>query len=168
MSETKFTVADDKKTLFMERIFDAPISKVWDAYSRPDILEQWWGPRGWETIIKHLEFKEGGYWHYGMKCVDKEQKEWYGKTSWGKAVYMKINPQNSFEYTDIFCDENGTPIPNMPSMYIVVTLTEMEGKTRLLTKTEFASPEALSQVLEMGMKEGFTQTLDKLEAALAK
>jgi len=166
MSETTFTIADDEKTLIVERTFDAPKSQVWKAYSTRELLRRWWGPRGWETIIKRLEFEDGGTWHYGMKCVDERQGEWFGKTSWGRFTYANIRPEDSFEYTDVFCDEDGNAIPNMPTSHTVVTLVERAGGTTVTSTTAYASEEALSQVLEMGMKEGLTQSLDKLEEVL--
>lgn len=168
MGQTKFTVGEDKKTLIVERTFDAPKAKVWEAHSNPEILKKWWGPKGWETTIKHMEFKEGGYWHYGMTCKVKEQAEWYGKTSWGKGVYGKISPKDSFVFTDYFCDENGTPVPGMPASTSTATFTEKDGKTTLLNKTVYETAEALEQVMKMGMQEGYTQTLDNLEAVLAQ
>jgi len=166
MSETRFTVADDRKTLIVERTFDAPKGRVWKAYSTRELLQRWWGPRGWETVIKQLEFEDGGTWHYGMKCVDENQGDWFGTTSWGKFTYANIRPEDSFEYTDVFCDEEGAPIPGMPSSHTVVRLVERDGKTTVTTTTAYATEQALSQVLEMGMKEGLTQTLDKLEEVL--
>jgi uncharacterized protein YndB with AHSA1/START domain len=166
LSETTFTVADDKTTLIVERTFDAPRARVWKAYSTRELLLRWWGPRGWETVIKHLEFKNGGSWHYGMRCIDEKQGDWFGKTSWGKFSYANIRPEDSFEYTDIFCDEQGSPLPHLPSSHTVVTLVERDGRTTVTTRTSYASEEALSQVLKMGMKEGLSQTLDKLEEVL--
>jgi uncharacterized protein YndB with AHSA1/START domain len=166
MSDTTFRVSDDKKRLIVERTFDAPKSRVWKAYSTRDLLLRWWGPRGWETIIKRLEFENGGTWHYGMKCIDANQGDWFGKTSWGQFVYENIRPEDSFEYTDVFCDEEGNPTPGMPSSHTVVKLVEREGRTTVTTTTSYTSEEALSQVLEMGMKEGLSETLDKLEEVL--
>ncbi len=168
MSKTTFTVADDKKTLTVERTFDAPKEKVWAAYTKADLLQRWWGPRGWKTTIKHMEFVDGGYWHYGMTCEDKSQGDWFGKTSWGKAHFANITPQNSFEYTDAFCDENGDPIPDMPVSRTLLTMSEVDGKTRIVIRTEYDTPEALAQVLAMGMEQGLTETLDNLENVLAE
>ena len=166
MSETKFTIADDKKTLIVERTYDAPKNLVWAAYSTREMLLKWWGPRGWDTIIKHLDFKDGGTWHYGMKCVDKNQGDWFGMTSWGMFTFDNVQPEDSFEYTDIFCDEDGNVTPGFPSSHTTITFTEHDGKTTVKTITAYASEEDLTQVIEMGMKEGLTQTLDKLEEAL--
>lgn len=166
MNRTTFTVANDKRTLVVERTFNVPKGRVWEAYSNPELLAKWWGPTGWTTQIKHMDFSDGGYWHYGMKCMDPEQIEWYGKTSWGKGTFKNITPTDSFEYTDVFCDENGTPIPGMPVAHTRMTLAETGGATTVTFETEYETPEALARVLEMGMKEGFTQTLDRLEEIL--
>lgn len=167
MKKTSFTIADDRKTLIVERTFDAPKDKVWNAYADKNTLARWWGPKGWETQIKHLDFKTGGSWLYGMTCKDKQQADWYGKTSWGKMVFEEVTPKDSFIYTDIFCDENGTPVEGLPSSRTVLTLTEQGGKTTILSKTAYDTAEALAQVLEMGMEEGYSQTMDNLETILA-
>jgi uncharacterized protein YndB with AHSA1/START domain len=168
MTETKFTVGDDKKTLTIERVFSAPRSKVWAAWTTPELFAKWWGPRGWNTIVKHMDFTNGGYLHYGMVCQDPEQKDWYGKTSWGKSIYNDIKAENSFRYIDEFCDEHGQITPGMPAMDIHMEFIEQDGTTRVVSTTVFDKPEDLEQVIKMGMKEGLTQTWDRLEELLAK
>jgi len=164
MSKTTFTVADDKKTLLVERTFNAPKHKLWNAYTDADALAQWWGPIGWETEVKRFDFSEGGEWLYIMKCVDENQGEWFGQLSAGKAVYSNIQPEDSFEYTDYFTDEQGVINEAMPASRTVLTLNENEdGSTKLVTKTAYDTEAALKQVLEMGMEEGFGQTLDRLD-----
>ena len=162
MRETTFTIGDDKKTLIVERTFHAPKSKVWRAYSDPDMLAQWWGPRGWETEIKHMDFSNGGHWHYVMRCVDPAQADWFGKASWGRASFHNIRAEDSFEYVDQFCDENGVVNAEMPTSKTTLTLTEIPGGTKVRLVTEYDTPETLKQVLEMGMEEGFRETWQKL------
>jgi uncharacterized protein YndB with AHSA1/START domain len=166
MSKATFTVADDKKTLIVERTFPANRTRVWSAYTKPELLAQWWGPRGWQTEIRHMDFSEGEYWHYGMKCMDPDQSDWYGKTSWGKGTFLRIIPEESFEYTDEFCDENGKTISGMPVSHTVITFSDEQSFTTVTSKTEYETAEALAQVLEMGMQEGFTQTWDRFEEFL--
>jgi uncharacterized protein YndB with AHSA1/START domain len=167
MSKTSFKVEDDKKTLIVERVFKAPKQKVWEAYTKAEFLEKWWGPRGWETTVKEFDFSEGGEWFYIMKCVDKDQGEWFGKESCGKAVYDNIKPYDSFAYTDYFCDIDGKIDESLPASYTVLSLIENEnGETKLVTKTSYDTAKDLEQVLEMGMKEGFEMTLDRLEEFL--
>lgn len=167
MSQTTFTIKEDKKTLVVERTFGAPRSKVWAAWTTPEMLEKWWGPKGWTTTVKHMDFNNGGYLHYGMKCEDPEQKDWYGKTEWGKSTYSDIDPENSYTYADAFCDEDGNVTPGMPIVNINMQFIEENGTTRVVSTTVFSKPEDLEQVIAMGMKEGLEQTWDRLEELLA-
>lgn len=166
MSETKFTVAEDKRTLIVERTFPASRDRVWDAYSNPELLARWWGPKGWETEIRHMDFSVGGYWHYCMRCVDRNQGDFYGMESWGKGTYTAISPRYSLSYDDEFCNEAAEPNPDMPVSHTTLELRDVDGHTQLISTTRYDTPEALAQVLEMGMEEGFRQTLDNLEALL--
>lgn len=167
MGETKFTVQDDNKTLVVERVFHAPRNKVWAAWTMPELFAKWWGPRGWSTTVKEMDFREGGHLLYGMKCDDPAQADWYGKFSWGKSTYNHIDAENAFDYTDEFTDENGNAMPGMPVMDIKVDFHEDGDATRIVSTTVFPSPEALKQTIEMGMKEGLMQTWDRLEEMLA-
>jgi uncharacterized protein YndB with AHSA1/START domain len=168
MSETTFTVQDDKRTLVVERTFQAPRSKVWAAWTTPEIFVQWWGPRGWQTTVKHQEFTNGGSMLYGMKCEDPEQTDWYGQISWGKSTYSDIDAESSFVYTDIFCDENGVETPGMPAMKIKLEFIESDGVTHVVSTSHFDKPEDLEQVIAMGMEAGLKQTWDRLEELLQK
>lgn len=163
MSNSIFTILDDKKTLRVQRTFDAPKSAVWSAYTEADKLAQWWGPKGWETEVKEMDFSVGGYWFYCMTCKDEAQGEWFGQSSCGKGVYNAISPEDSFTYTDYFTDENGTITPDMPTSTTKIELTEEDGKTTINSTSVFESEEALTQVMEMGMEQGFDQTWDNLE-----
>lgn len=166
MSETQVTKDAKSKTLIFERLVNAPRGRVWQAWTDPEQLAKWWGPRGWDTVVKTFDFREGGEWHYGMVCNDKEQTDWYGKTSWGKAVYKEIDEPDSFAYSDYFCDENGVVSDDMP-----VSTTKMEfietgdnGKqTRMVATSVFDTAEGYGKVLAMGVVEGLAQTWDRLE-----
>lgn len=168
MSNTNFTIKDDQKTLVVERVFPANKSKVWAAWTQPEQFAKWWGPKGWETTVKHMDFSEGGYLLYGMTCKDESQGEWFGKTSWGKSTYKRIDAENSFEYIDEFCDENGEVTSEMPATEVIIDFKEEDGSTKIISASIFESPEALKQVIDMGMKEGFEQTLDRLEEFVAE
>lgn len=167
MNQTTFTVADDKKTLIVTRTFPAGKSRIWAAYSDPELLAQWWGPIGWETEIKYMDFSVGGYWHYCMRCVDKAQGEYFGMESWGKGTFTAISPKDSFSYDDEFCTDTAEPVAGMPVSHTTVVLEEKAGNTLFTSTTSYDTPESLKQVLEMGMEEGFRQTLDRLEALVS-
>ena len=163
MGETKITKDLEKRELIIERVLDAQRDRVWAAYTDADKLAKWWGPRGWETTIKNFDFRPEGVWHYCMKCVDKDQGSFYGQESWGKAVFHHIDEPNSFTYTDYFSDAEGAINNELPATEVMMDFIEEDGKTRLVCKSTYASTEGLQQVLDMGMVEGLTQTLDRLE-----
>ena len=163
MSETTFTVKDDAQTLVIERVFPAPRSNVWAAWTTPELFSKWWGPRGWNTIVKHMDFSNGGYLHYGMKCEDPQQTDWYGQISWGRSTYSNIDAENSFDYDDAFSDEDGNITPNMPVMKIHLQFDDVDGSTKITSTSMFDKPEDLKQVIDMGMKEGLEQSWDRLE-----
>lgn len=168
MGELKVTKDLENKTLTLEREFDAPISKVWKAYADRETFEKWWGPVGWESTAKEFNFVPGGRVHYDMKCVDENQDEWFGQSSWGLMVIEKVDEPHSFSYTDYFSDEKGSINPDMPSLKITNTFTEVDGKTKLVSVSTAADAAQIEQLLKMGMIEGFTSQLTKLDALLAE
>ncbi|MGH9856215.1 MAG: SRPBCC domain-containing protein [Acidobacteriota bacterium] len=166
MSETKFTKDKAAKSLIMERVFDAPRERVWQAFTT-DEINKWWGPRGWETTSKHMDFKPGGYWHYGMKCVDENQGEWFGQESWGRSVYEEIDEPNKFVYKDYFVDADNNINEEMPVMTITVEFTEQDGKTRVVSTSIFETEEAYDKVVATGVEQGATETWDRLAEYLS-
>ena len=66
MSHAIFTKDLEAKTLTVERDFDAPRSRVWEAFTKSDILEQWLAPKPWKAFTVSSDFREGGYWHCYM------------------------------------------------------------------------------------------------------
>lgn len=163
MGQTQFTVDKAAKTIVMERVFDAPRSRVWQAWTTADELEKWWGPRGFETTIVKFEFKPGGVWHYGMKCVDESMGDFYGKISWGIGTFKEINPEDNFTYEDAFTDETGEINHDMPITPITNSFEETsDGKTKVTSTTEYVSEKDLQTVVEMGVEQGAKETWDRL------
>lgn len=168
MSKTHFTKDAENKMLTIERVFDAPREKVWQAYTDAKAITKWWGPRGWETTVKELEFKPGGTWIYCMKCVDENQGEFYGQESCGKAVYESIDEPNEFTYRDYFADADGNIDEDMPAMTITLQFIEQDGKTKLVSRSIFDTLEGYEKVIAMGVEQGFEETLDRLEEYVAE
>jgi uncharacterized protein YndB with AHSA1/START domain len=149
-----------EREFVVERVFDAPRELVWKAWTEPEHLAQWWGPKGWTLPVCKMDFRPGGVWHYCMRGPA-------GEESWGKATYREIVEPERIVYLDTFADETGNPVEGMPEMLITMTFEEHNGKTRLKARTQFASAADLESVLAMGMVEGLTETWDRLEAYLA-
>jgi uncharacterized protein YndB with AHSA1/START domain len=163
MNKTKVTKDLENKTLIIERVIDASKERVWNAYSQKNLFEKWWGPEGWETTTKEFNFTPGGRIHYGMKCVDKNQGEWFGKESWGLMEIQTINEGTSFAVKDYFCSADGTITEGMPAQRFSVELLDENGKTRLVSKSMTDSAEQLEELVKMGMVEGFDSQLNKLD-----
>ena len=159
---------ENERILILEREFDAPRSLLFKMFKEPEHLKNWWGPRGWELPYCKMDFREGGTWHYCMKCVDKNQGNFYGMESWGKAVFKKINEPEMFTYTDYFSDKDGTENASMPSTTSTNTFVDLGKKTKLICRNEYATAEALKTVMDMGMIEGISQTWDRLEEEARK
>lgn len=158
---------EDERVLVLERVFDAQRHEVFRMYSDAEHLERWWGPRGWELPVCNVDFRPGGVWHYCMKCVDEAQGDFFGMESWGKAVYEEIAAPERIVLADFFSDADGGTNDDMPSTKVTLTFEDLGATTRLVSRGEYVSPEALKSVMDMGMLEGITQTWDRLDERLA-
>ena len=76
------TVPDDR-VLVITRVFDAPRELVWKAFTDPERMRQWWGPKGFSVIASKMDLRPGGTYHYGMRAPD-------GTPMWGRFVYREI------------------------------------------------------------------------------
>jgi uncharacterized protein YndB with AHSA1/START domain len=86
--------------LILERVFDAPRELVYKAFSEAEHLKHWWGPRGWTLTVCNVDFRPGGIWHYCMKCINEDQKDFYGFESWGYSVYGEIVLEEKIVYME--------------------------------------------------------------------
>jgi len=157
---------EGERVLVLERVFDAPRDLVFKMFKEPEHLKHWWGPRGWDLPVCNIDFRPGGVWHYCMKCVDEKQGQYYGMESWGKGVYKEIVEPEKVVYVDYFSDAEGNENDAMPVANITMVFIDLGGKTKLVSRTEYASAETLKSVMDMGALDGITQTWDRLEERL--
>lgn len=150
-------------TLTIERVFDASKEVLWRFYADKESFEKWWGPEGWQTSTKEFNFASGGRVHYGMKCIDERQTDWFGRSSWGVMRIESVEAPNSFTYKDYFADEAGVLNPDMPALRVITNLIEEGSKTRLVSVSFAESPEQIEELLKMGVVEGFSSQMDKLD-----
>lgn len=151
-----FNVNKQNSTVNVKREFDANLELVWEAWTNPAILDQWWAPKPYRTVTKSMDFREGGMWLYAM-ISPKDEKHWC------KNDYHKIEHQKSFSGLDAFCDEHGTVNTEMPRTLWTNTFTENEGTTTVTITAKYDSLADLEKVIEMGFKEGFTMALQNLD-----
>jgi uncharacterized protein YndB with AHSA1/START domain len=157
--------AGQPEELVLTRLLDAPRELVFRAWSEPAHLMRWWGPNGFTTPHCTVDFRVGGAWHLCMRSPD-------GRDYWCKGVYREIVAPELIVMTDFFADEVGNAVPpthyGMPAevpaeMLLTVRLAEAAGKTRLTVQQSLP----LSLARSIGAVDGWSQSLDRLAAALA-
>lgn len=155
------TTDSSEREFVMERIFDAPRELVFKAFSECKHLTHWWGPKGWTLPVCQMDFRPGGIWFYCMRGPA-------GEDACGKATYREIVEPERIVYTDAFADMAGNILEGLPEIVVTLTFTEHGGKTKLTNQALFASVADKETTLAMGMVEGLTETLDRLEAYLVQ
>jgi uncharacterized protein YndB with AHSA1/START domain len=158
-NDTQTTLPTDTEMVF-SRVFNAPRALVWKAWSQAEHLAQWWGPEGWTLPICEIDFRVGGKWFYGMQSPE-------GEMAYGGAIYHEIVAPERIALTDYFTDEHGNPNTDFVETHVIITFTETDGKTTMTYATRWNTPAERDAVMEMGMEEGFTQTLQRLDTLLS-
>lgn len=156
---TELTTHSSGRQLTITRAFQAPKSLVYDAFTKPEQLVKWWGPKGFTTTVKQMDVRPGGIWHYCMTSP-----EW--GEAWGIATYQEVTPPDRLVYSDAFSDAEGTTNPDLPVSNTVATFTEDSGRTIVTFVTEYATEEDLQKVLEMGVIEGVSSQFERLDELL--
>ena len=148
-----FTVDKPTKKVFINREFDADLSLVWDAFTKQEILDQWWAPKPWASKTKVMDFKVGGRRFYAMVSPE-------GQERWSIQKYTSISPKTNFKYLNAFADKDENP--ELPGSDWNYNFSEQNGKTRVSITIYNESLARLEKMIEMGFKEGFTATLNYL------
>lgn len=141
-------------TIVMTRVFDAPRRLVFEAYTKPEHLKRWWGPRGYTLPVCDMDFRPGGAWRFVQRGPDGAE---YGF----RGVYREIVPPERLVYTFEF--------DGMPGHVSLETLTfdEHDGRTTLTTTALFDSIEDRDGMLKSGMEAGAAESMDRLAELLA-
>jgi uncharacterized protein YndB with AHSA1/START domain len=154
-----FLVDEDKNTITLKREFAAKRQLVWDCYTKSELLDKWFAPKPLTTKTKFMDFSEGGHWHYAMVELN-------GQEYWGRMDYQTIQPIDNYTALDGFCDDTGALNPELPRSKWDVTFSDAATHTLVETVVFYTSAEALQQVIQMGLKEGLTSTLERLDELL--
>ena len=153
-----FTVDKATRMVFVKREFDAGLSLVWDAFTKQEILDQWWAPKPWTSKTKYMDFKVGGRRFYAMVSPDGQEM------GWQIQEFTSISPKTNFKYLSVFADKDETP--HLPGSNWDLNFSEQNEITHVSISIYNESLERMEQMLEMGFKEGFTMTLNYLEQFL--
>jgi uncharacterized protein YndB with AHSA1/START domain len=153
-----FTVDKAAKTVFITREFDAPLSLVWDAFTKAEILDQWVAPKPWSSKTKHMNFEVGGRRFYAMVSPE-------GHERWAIQKYTSITPKTNFKMFNAFADKDENP--ELPGSDWDYTFSEQDGKTTVHITIYNESLARMEKMIEMGFTEGFKMSMNNLENFLA-
>ena len=152
-----FTVDKASKKVFVNKEFAADLALVWDAFTKKEILDQWWAPKPWESKTKIMNFEVGGRRFYAMVSPE-------GQEHWSLQKYTSISPKTNFKMLSAFADaaEN----PDLPGSEWDFNFSEQNGITKVGITIKNESLERMEKMIEMGFQGGFTMTLNYLETLL--
>jgi uncharacterized protein YndB with AHSA1/START domain len=153
-----FIVNKTTKTVSLTREFDADLSLVWDAYTRQELLDQWWAPKPWTSKTKVMNFEVGGRRFYAMVSPE-------GLERWSIQKYTSITPKTNFKLLNAFADKDENP--ELPGSEWDLTFSEQNGKTKVSITIYNESLARMEKMIEMGFKEGTAMTMKNLEELLA-
>src|SRR5476649_1087851 len=130
------------KKIHVVREFNAPIEKVWKAWTTPDLLEKWWGPKPWVAITKSMDFTVGGTWLYYMIGPE-------GQKHWSHVKFTAIENGRRFAADTVFSDENGTVIPGTPAAHWDNKFIAGGNKTKVVVDISFEEESTMKMMVEM-------------------
>ena len=153
-----FTVDKTTKTVFINREFAADLSLVWDAFTKQEILDQWWAPKPWASKTKFMNFEVGGRRFYAMVSPE-------GQEHWSIQKYTSISPKTNFKMLNAFADKDEKP--ELPGSDWDLNFSEQNGKTKVSVTIYNESIARMEKMIEMGFTEGFKISMNNLENLLA-
>ena len=157
-----FTVDKSTKKVFITREFDAELSLVWDAFTKPEILDQWVAPKPYASKTKVMDFRVGGRRFYAMVSPE-------GQERWAIQKYTSISPKTNFKIFNAFTDKDENP--ELPGSDWDYTFSEQNGPdgsrgTKVSITIYNESLARMEKLIEMGFTEGFKMSMTNLENLL--
>ncbi len=159
------SAVNETERMVVTRVFDAPRELVWKAWTDPQYVMQWWGPKGFTSPFCQIDFRVGGKFLYCMRTPD-------GQEFWNAGEYHEIVLHEKIVSSMYFADSKGNRVE--PAQLGIeheaiegaydVTLFEDLGNGR--TKLTFIGNETMQNAIETGQLEGTKQVLDKFAAVV--
>ena len=154
-----FIVDKPTKTVCVTAEFEAGLDLVWDAYTKQELLDQWYAPKPWVSKTKYMNFEVGGRRFYAMVSPE-------GGERWVLQKYTSITPKTNFKLFNAFADEN--EIPELPGSDWDLNFSEQDGTTKVIVSIYNESLERMERIVEGGFREGTMAQLQNLEELLAR
>ena len=152
-----FSVNKSTNTVFVNREFAAHLSLVWDAFTKQEILDQWWAPKPWASKTKYMDFQVGGKRFYAMVSPE-------GQEHWSIQEFTSISPKTNYKMTNAFADKDENP--ELPASNWDLAFSEQNGTTLVRITIKNESQARFEKMIEMGFQGGFTMTLNYLDNLL--
>ena len=149
------------KKIHVVREFNAPIEKVWRAFTEAAVLEKWIAPKPWTAVTKTMDFTIGGIWLYAMVGTE-------GQKHWVYAEFTAIENGSAFSTTGMFCDGEGNPLTAGPKSYRDTNFYAIDGnRTKVDMMIAFEEESSIKMFVEGGFKLGTDMTFNQLDELLA-
>ena len=155
--QMEFTVNKETKTVSITKEFAAELSLVWDAYTKAELLDQWWAPKPMTSRTKVMDFEVGGRRFYAMVSPE-------GAERWSVQKYKAITPKTNFKFYNTFSDADENL--ELPGSDWDLSFSEENGTTKVSISIYNESLERLERMIEMGFGEGVKMQLKNLEELL--
>ena len=148
-------------TMTVTTELDATVERTWQLWADPRQLERWWGPPTYPATVVEHDLAPGARVRYFMTSPE-------GEKFYGMWDIVAVEPTQRIELVDSFADDSGAKNEALPSTRMTVTLAEKAGGGTVMTMhSQFASAEAMEQLLTMGMEEGLQEALGQIDGILA-
>lgn len=149
------------KKIRVSREFNAPVEKVWRAWTEPALAEKWVAPKPWKAVTKLANFTVGGAWKYVMVGPE-------GQEHWVYDEYTAIETGSMISTIGMFCDADGNPNADGPKSHQENKFSSIDGnRTRVDTVITFDDEATIKWFAEGGFKEGTTVAYGQLDELLA-
>lgn len=153
MTKLDIVAPPGKQEIIITRVFDAPRARVFKAFTDPDLIPKWWGPRGHTTTVDKMDVKPGGVWRFIERDADGNENAFHG-------VYREVKAPERLVYT---FEWEG--MPGYVSLEMV-TLEERSGRTTVTNIVAFHTVEDRDGMLASGMEGGATDSMDRMAELL--
>ena len=154
----EFIVDKETKTVSITKEFTAELDLVWDAYTKAELLDQWWAPKPWMSRTKAMDFTVGGRRFYAMVSPE-------GAERWSVQKYKSITPKTNFKFFNAFADADENL--ELPGSDWDLSFSEQDGTTKVSISIYNESLDRLERMVAMGFTEGTKMQLQNLEELLA-
>ena len=137
------------------RTFNAPARFVWEAWTKAEYMQRWYGNRFATLESCEMDVRPGGAWRRVLRTPDGNSVGFHG-------VYKELEPPRRIVFTEIF-----DPFPEQPSV-VTVDMTERDGKTLVVVEQRHQSVQSRDAHIAAGMEPGMRETLDRLDGFVSE